>query len=243
MNKVLFIGLAAVLLIGGFLVFGKDRTVEMENTPIERDFSNPKKSAHYESNTPAHGSVLAGVPINIVIDFNFDLAKPSEIKILKDGTDYGVGETIIDDNKIAMRRVMKADASDGVYKVEYKACWPDGSCHDGHFEFVIKRSEGTSYEDLTDESLITIRMSEIRFKPMNIKIRAGTKVVWINDDEVEHYVNTETHPAHTYFRDQNSRVIKKGEDFETVFNKPGIYPYHCSAHASVMTGNILVENP
>ena len=223
-------------------MFGKDRTVEMENTPIERDFSNPKKSAHYESNTPAHGSVLAGVPINVVIDFNFDLAKPSEIKILKDGTDYGVEETIIDDNKLAMRRAMKTDAPDGVYKVEYKACWPDGSCHDGYFQFAVDRSLAGAFEDLRGTPEVTIRMRDILFNPRDVKISPGTKVTWENDDEVEHYVNTETHPAHTYFQDQNSRAIKKGENFSVVFDKPGAYPYHCSAHASVMTGNILVED-
>ena len=44
------------------------------------------------------------MPINVVIDFNFDLAAPSEIKILTGGKDYSEGETVIDENKLAMRR-------------------------------------------------------------------------------------------------------------------------------------------
>src|SRR5687767_13578588 len=77
----------------------QQQTQETESTQSVQ-FNIPKKSAHYETNTPNHGATLAGVPFNIVIDFNFDLAKPSEIKILKDGRDYGVGETIIDNNKL-----------------------------------------------------------------------------------------------------------------------------------------------
>lgn len=78
------------------------------STPKEGSFSfqNPKKSAHYESNTPSHGTVLAGVPINVAISFNFDLAGNSSISIMKDGKEYGVGDTQIDENKLAMRRKM-----------------------------------------------------------------------------------------------------------------------------------------
>src|SRR3989337_3165039 len=67
-------------------------------------FGLSKKSAHYESNTPEHGATLAGVPQNVVVNFNFDLAAPSEIKIEKEGRDYGIGETSIDENKLVMRR-------------------------------------------------------------------------------------------------------------------------------------------
>lgn len=205
------------------------------------NFSDPKKSAHYESNTPAHAVTLAGVPINVVIDFNFDLAKPSDIKILKNGQDFSVGETLIDSNKLAMRKSMMADSPDGVYAVEYKACWPDGSCHDGNFQFAIDRSKAAAISDQTAKKEVTIKMSQIQFQPQNIKIGKGTKVTWINDDEVEHYVNTDSHPAHTYYPAQNSKALKKGESFSLTFDQAGVYPYHCSAHASSMIGTLLVK--
>ena len=94
-----------VLLGGGFLLLGNKNSgtstpsmkpeTNGQDTQRQFTFQNPKKSAHYESNTPAHGSTLAGVPVNVIINFNFDLAKPSEIKILMAGDDYGIGETII----------------------------------------------------------------------------------------------------------------------------------------------------
>lgn len=204
-------------------------------------FSTPKKSAHYESNTPAHGATLAAVPINVVIDFNFDLAPPSAIRILESGKDYGVGETVIDDNKLAMRRDMNPAAPDGIYTVEYKACWPDGSCHDGRFQFAVERAAVSSYEDMTGQNEVTIKMSQIKFVPTNIRVSRGTKLVWVNDDNVEHYVNTDSHPAHTYYRPQNSKALKKGDSYSLILNTPGAYPYHCSAHADSMIGSIAVE--
>lgn len=246
MKRLIIVGAIIVILIlgGGYLLLNNSSTSIPgigNNQEASNSFSDPKKSAHYESNTPEHASNLAAVPINIVINFNFDLAAPSEIKIEKDGKDWGANETQIDENKLSMRRNMDPSAPDGVYTVNYNACWPDGSCHDGHFQFAIDRSGASSYEDMSGQSEITIKMSQIQFMPMNLKINKGTKVTWVNDDDVEHYVNTDSHPAHTYFPDQNSQALSKGDTYSLTFNTPGIYPYHCSAHADSMIGSIIVE--
>lgn len=253
-NPVLIASLVILALIGFFvwnLLSNQKESTKQETlnqTPKKEEavsdkgvsFANPKKSAHYESNTPAHGVTLAGVPMNVVIDFNFDLAKPSEIKILKDSQDLGEGETIIDKNKSSMRRRMNPDASDGLYTVEYKACWPDGSCHDGSFQFAVDQGLASSFDDQTNKKEVTIKLSQIKFNPQNIKVSKRTKVTWINDDEVEHYINTDSHPSHSFYPDQNSKLLKKGDKFSLIFDTPGIYPYHCSAHASSMTGTLLV---
>jgi plastocyanin/methionine-rich copper-binding protein CopC len=202
-------------------------------------FANPKKSAHYESNTPAHGMVLAGVPVNVVIDFNFDLHDKSDIRILKDGTDYGTGPTTVDPNRLTLRRSMDPQAPDGLYTVMYNACWPDGSCHDGSFQFVIDRGLAAGFTDLRNQSAVTVTIDDLAFIPDEIIISPGTNVTWVNEDTVDHSVNTDSHPAHTYFPPQNSRVFSPGESHSVVFTTPGIYPYHCSVHP-FMRGAILV---
>src|SRR3989344_9474606 len=105
MNKgiLIVVGVISLVIVGvvGWQTLGQKDQVGTKNssqnstsgTITNSQFQNPKKSAHYESNTPAHGATLAGVPINVVIDFNFDLAKPSAIQIFHDGTEYGTGET------------------------------------------------------------------------------------------------------------------------------------------------------
>lgn len=204
-------------------------------------FQTPKKSAHYEGNTPAHGAILPAAPVNVVVDFNFDLAAPSSTSITKDGKEYGVGETTIDRNKLAMRRAMDPSASDGVYAVAYTACWPDKSCHDGMFQFAIDRSKADASTDRRGQQKVEVILGDIAFTPSNLRISAGTTVVWKNADLVDHYVNTDSHPAHTYEPDQNSSLLKTGQSFKYTFTKSGAYPYHCSAHAETMTGMIVVE--
>ncbi|MBI2011954.1 cupredoxin domain-containing protein [Candidatus Daviesbacteria bacterium] len=142
------------------------------------------------------------------------------------GLDFGLGETVIDAGKLSMRRQMDPEALDGRYTVFYNACWPDGSCHDGSFQFAIDRSLSAGFTDLTNQKEIEIKMSEIMFKPKNIKVSKGTKITWVNDDSTLHYVNTDSHPAHTYYIEQNSKALKKGDSYSLTLNIAGIYPYH-----------------
>jgi len=244
MSKKIILPVILVVIALGIWLFLDNTNSEPTNLKTESNpisFNTPKKSAHYETNTPAHGSVLAAAPINIVIDFNFDLAPPSSISIIKDDVEYGVGDLQIDSDKLAMRRNFNPAAPNGLYKVNYTACWPDRSCHEGHFEFAIDHFLALNYQEI-NENEVTIKMSELMFKPRDIKIKPGTKVTWVNDEVVEHYVNTDSHPDHTYYPAQNSQALKTGESYTILFTTNGIYPYHCSAHASTMTGNILVSD-
>ncbi|OGH03188.1 MAG: hypothetical protein A2798_00665 [Candidatus Levybacteria bacterium RIFCSPHIGHO2_01_FULL_37_17] len=94
---------------------------------------------------------------------------------------------------------------------------------------------------MTGQKEVTIKLSNIMFDPKDIKISKGTKVTWVNDESIEHYVNTDSHPAHTYYLEQNSKALGKGDSYSLTFDTAGIYPYHCSAHADTMIGSILVE--
>lgn len=248
MRKIVAVSIVIIAGIIGWLIFAKPRPSEKQAAPQQQSsaeqtlkFENPKKSAHYETNTPAHGAILPGVPVSVVIDFNFDLAVPSSIFITKDGKEYGVGETVIDANKLAMRRDMDQAAPDGLYTVNYRACWPDRSCHDGLFQFAIDRMRAADFIDMRGKQQAAVNLADIKFVPQNLRISRGTKVIWVNDDEVEHYVNTDSHPAHTHFLALNSKALKTDESFEFIFDKPGVYPYHCSAHEAAMRGMILVE--
>lgn len=238
---VLAVILTSVILLSGCTKTSNKQAENGTRQASSFSFENPKKSAHWESNTPAHGSILAGVPINAVLDFNFDLAKPSAISVVHEGKDYGSGETIIDDNKLAMRRFIDKNAPDGLYTVSYRACWPDGSCHDGYFQFAIDRRGAEGFSDLRGKSEVSVSLAQIAFSPQKMRISPGTRVIWTSDDDVTHYVNSDSHPAHTYFPDQNSEALEKGDSYSVVFKTAGIYPYHCSAHADSMSGLIIVE--
>lgn len=255
---ILMIGIIVASIAGGTWLFFTNRNAALDqaalptttptasplpasNTGAAFRFIDPKKSAHYETNTPAHGALLPGVPVDVVIDFNFDLSQGSTITISKEGKDYGIGATIIDDNRLTMRRSMDTNAPDGVYTVIYKACWPDKTCHDGLFQFAIDRSRAQNMADLTGKTEVAIDMDGLAFSQASIRINKGTKVTWTNREENEHYINADSHPAHTQVPELNSKALKLGDSYSYTFEQPGVYLYHCSAHAGIMTGTILVE--
>ncbi|KKR78263.1 MAG: Blue (Type 1) copper domain protein [Candidatus Curtissbacteria bacterium GW2011_GWA1_40_9] len=256
MNKFFLLGgisLLAIVSFVGWQTLGQKNAPDTQNPPQTFDnrqtptvnnnnqFQTPKKSAHYESNTPAHGATLAGVPVNVVIDFNFDLAKGSSISITYHGKESGVGQTLIDSNPLAMRRNMDPTTPDGLYTVNYKACWADESCHDGSFQFAIDRSKASGFFDMRNKKEVTVSLKNTAFNHQSLRVSAGTKVTWVNEDDVVHTVNTDSHPAHSYFTSQNSRNLQKSDEYSVTFEKVGIYPYHCTPHAGIMTGSILVE--
>lgn len=254
-----FLIIFAVLILtgGGAFLLLQNRTDNPVQQTEPQDYSaqkqeTPKKSAHYESNAPEHGAVLAGVPINVIINFNFDLAKGSNIRVYSSGVknpvngttspiDATSGETTIDENRISMRRNLDPKIPNDIYTVEYNACWADGSCHSGNFQFKIDKSQASEFTDMTGQKEVTVNMENYSFSPMKIKVSKGTKITWTNKDSVVHTVNTDSHPAHTYYPSQNSRDLKSGDSYVSIFTNPGIYLYHCTPHANNMKGQILVE--
>lgn len=210
-------------------------------SPKTFSFETPKKGAHFESSTPAHEAIIAAVPVDVVINFNFDLADNSTIQITKDDKDYSTGNTSIDSNKLALRRQMDKGAPDGLYTVKYNGCWPDRTCHDGHFQFAIDRTLVNSYQDKRNQKTVVVRMSQIMFNPKNLRLSPGTTVTWINDDDMVHYVNTDSHPAHTQVPALNSKALSKGQTYNFTFTNTGAYLYHCSAHEASMKAAIVVE--
>lgn len=204
-------------------------------------FGNPKKTPHYESNVPEHGSTLPAAPINVVLNFNFDLHKKSSISIKTGNKEYGTGETTVDSSKLAMRRAVNPSAPNGKYTVTYSACWPDGSCHQGNFAFAINKTGAKKFQDMRNKKEVTVRLSQVKFQPAEIRISKGTKVTWVNDDNFEHSINSDPHPGHNYLSSQNSPLLKKGGTYTMTFPAPGFYPYHCSPHASFMKAAFIVE--
>ena len=67
------------------------------------------------------------------------------------------------------------------------------------------------------------------FIPLHLQIKVGTTVVWINDDNVLHTVQSqdeEGKPTGLF----NSNVLNTGERFAFKFDDPGKYSYFCTLH-------------
>ena len=72
------------------------------------------------------------------------------------------------------------------------------------------------------------------FNPPRLTVRVGTRVTWINRDDVPHTATSTRKP-----RAFDSRTLDTDEKFSHVFTKPGTYEYFCALHPK-MTAKIIV---
>ena len=81
----------------------------------------------------------------------------------------------------------------------------------------------------------SVTIQNFAFSPVNISVKAGTKVTWTNNDSATHTI-TETDDK----TGPNSGNVAPGSSYDFTFTKPGIYHYHCAIHPS-MTGTVTVN--
>ncbi len=79
-----------------------------------------------------------------------------------------------------------------------------------------------------------VKIDNFSFTPPTLTVHAGTKVTWINKDDVPHTVTS----VEKKFK---SRALDTDERYSFTFSAPGTYKYFCSVHPH-MTGTIIVEN-
>jgi plastocyanin len=80
---------------------------------------------------------------------------------------------------------------------------------------------------------VQVGIKEFMFGPKELTVPVGTKVTWVNDDQIPHTV-AETHKV---FR---SGALDTHDSFSWVFNTPGEYEYFCVLHPQ-MIGKIVVS--
>lgn len=79
-----------------------------------------------------------------------------------------------------------------------------------------------------------VEMKRVEFLPSNITVRAGTTVVWVNADPIQHTVTPDD--ATAWGSDGSGDAFDQWIDPEGswafAFAKPGTYTYHCIPHAT-----------
>lgn len=89
-----------------------------------------------------------------------------------------------------------------------------------------------------EEKKITVTKNG--FAPQTLKIKAGTKVTFVNNSGSAISVNSNPHPTHTLFPFLNIGVINDGASASVTFDKTGTYTYHNHLNPS-QTGEVVVE--
>jgi plastocyanin len=109
------------------------------------------------------------------------------------------------------------------------AATPEAIHHESPAEVADKKAEQPG------EAVNQIVIDNFSFKPAQLTISAGTKVTWVNRDDVPHTATSTTKP-----RVIDSKTLDTDEQFSQVFNTPGTYAYFCALHPK-MTGQIIVK--
>jgi plastocyanin len=75
----------------------------------------------------------------------------------------------------------------------------------------------------------------ITIHPDTLRVRAGTTIVWSNEDPVEHNVTSEGGPQRF-----GSGNFGQGASFQVKLTRPGLVHYECTNHPASMNGSIEV---
>ena len=78
-----------------------------------------------------------------------------------------------------------------------------------------------------------VKIDNFSFTPPTLTVPAGTKVTWVNADDIPHTVVADD-------KTFKSKVLDTDEAFTYTFDKPGTYSYFCSVHPK-MTAKIVVQ--
>lgn len=199
------------------------------------------KTPHWLDSFPTHGETFAVAPRLVKLNFNFDLGKQSSIAVEKDGKKVTAGPTVIAKDNLSMETSVTS-AGDGTYLVTYKAYWPDGSSHDGQYSFKVDSRTMSDYTDETGKVKVIVLMENLEFVPGKIIVSPGATVTWINREPATHFVNSDAHASHNVLPKLNSRGLAQGASYSYVFETPGEWGYHCSAHFPKMRGRVIVAD-
>jgi plastocyanin len=92
--------------------------------------------------------------------------------------------------------------------------------------------------EATSPSGPSITIHTFQFSPTSLEVQAGTRVTWMNQDDITHTI-TSGIPGKQDGR-FDSRLEGKGATFSYTFTQPGTYTYFCNRHQS-MRGEVHVK--
>src|SRR5690625_3608634 len=108
-----------------------------------------------------------------------------------------------------------------------------------------QRAATSATASASEAAPITVSMKNFRFDPAEIRVQTGQKIIFQNDDMIQHNVVQATvEQGLTGPYGFESPRINAGESWEYTFNEAGEYPIICNVdahHLAGMTATVIVE--
>lgn len=102
-------------------------------------------------------------------------------------------------------------------------------------------SPGASTEGLSvdDDGTVIISINNYRFSPADLHIKVGTRVAFVNDDDVQHNIKqSDSHRVGVQTPLFDSPILPPGHQWSYVFNKPGEFPIVCTVDGHQLMGMV-----
>jgi plastocyanin len=100
-----------------------------------------------------------------------------------------------------------------------------------HAEDTVAKQENEPPPEKPNQVVI----DNFRFGPRTLTVTAGTKVMWVNRDDVPHTATSTATP-----RVFDSKTLDTDQQFSHVFATRGTFEYFCAVHPH-MTGKVIVK--
>ena len=108
--------------------------------------------------------------------------------------------------------------------------------------FPPKEANSTSYFPTTNKVAIVVGAALLRdkaYQPNPVNVKTGGVITWNNEDTVVHTVTSGTGLNDPHLGNQFDSGLL-GAHFSHIFFKPGMFPYFCQIHPT-MVGEVIVK--
>ncbi|RJQ38069.1 hypothetical protein C4559_02490 [Candidatus Microgenomates bacterium] len=85
------------------------------------------------------------------------------------------------------------------------------------------------------QSEVLIKIRNSFFDPPVVRVKKGTRVDWINEDLIEHEIDSNQLALF------QSGLLHNKEIFSFIFYSKGKYFYHCGIHSLAEQGKVIVR--
>ena len=93
-----------------------------------------------------------------------------------------------------------------------------------------------------DLSVNEVSISSTGFQPRSLTISVGERVVWVNNDDVSHSVDSGTFMNPTNAFDSSANIDAGSATDPITFSQGGTFPYYCSLHQNAVKEGTIIVN-
>lgn len=87
-------------------------------------------------------------------------------------------------------------------------------------------AEPTQAATPTNAPQVSVILTQNGFEPKELKIKAGTRVIWANKSGGSATVSSDDHPTHLLYPILNLGEFSNGSSLQAIVASPGTYTYH-----------------